>query len=145
MSRDCPKCRSTEIIKAGFAKSLQRYYCKECDFHFTLNTKGVSPEIKRLAIHLYIEGMGYRAISRITGISDVGIAKWINPIKNMLEPIRKREIRITELHKLEHFFITKELFNNFGWLLIGIEENRDICLFGSYTSGNCRIDSKMKN
>ena len=142
MSHLCPKCKSNRVVKAGFVRELQRYRCKKCSHHFTINKKGVSPDIKRLAIHLYLEGMGYRAISRITGISDVAIAKWINPIKETLRPLRKNEIQITELHKLEHFFITKELFNNFGWLLIGIEENKDVCLFGSYTSGNCRIAGK---
>jgi len=84
--------------------------------------------------------MGYRAISRVTGISDVAIAKWINPIKSSLLPMRKKSIRIKELHKLEHFFLTKDLFNNFGWLLIGIEENDKLCLFGSYATGNCKIE-----
>jgi transposase-like protein len=139
MLQFCRRCGGKQIIKAGFVNNLQRYQCKECSYHFTQNQKGVSPGVKRLAFHLYLEGMGFRAISRITGISDVAIAKWINPVKENLLPIRKQEIKITELHKLEHFFITKELFNKFGWLLIGIEENKDVCLFGSYTSGNCRI------
>ena len=142
MSLHCPKCESTIITKAGFVRNLQRFRCKECAHHFTINNKGVSTEIKRLAIHLYLEGMGYRAISRVIGISDVAVAKWINPILDTLKPMRKKEVRVKELHKLEHFFITKELFNNFGWLLIGIEENNDVCLFGSYTAGNCQIVGK---
>jgi transposase-like protein len=135
----CSKCGSYHIVKAGFVYGTQRYLCKECGFHFTLNRKGVDNEIKRLAVHLYIEGMGYRAISRITGISDVAIAKWISPMKENLLPFRKGKARLNELHKLEHFFITKELFNQYGWLLIGIEENSDICLLGSYTTGNCKL------
>jgi transposase len=107
-----------------------------------MNNRGVAPELKRLAIHLYLEGMGYRAISRITGISDVAIAKWINPLKLSLLPMRKKSIRVKELHKLEHFFLTKDLFNNFGWLLIGIEENKNLCLFGSYATGNCKIEAE---
>jgi len=130
------------VIKSGFVKEQQRYYCKKCSFHFTINNRGVASDIKRLALHLYLEGLSYRAISRVTGVSDVAIAKWIRPLKKSLHPIRKQQIRVTELHRLEHFFITKELFNKFGWLLIGLEENKDVCLFGSYTSGNCRIEEK---
>lgn len=132
------------MIKSGFVKEQQRYHCKTCSFHFTINNRGVASDIKRLALHLYLEGLSYRAISRVTGVSDVAIAKWIRPLKKSLHPIRKQQIRVTELHRLEHFFITKELFNKFGWLLIGLEENKDVCLFGSYSSGNCRIEEKSK-
>ncbi len=137
----CPKCNSHHFVKAGFVNGRQRYLCKECGLHFTINNKGVDAETKRLAVHLYLEGMGFRAISRITGVSDVAIAKWINPMKNGLNPIRKEKARVNDLHKIEHFFITKELFNQYGWLLIGIEENSDICLLGSYTTGNCKLTS----
>ena len=56
--------------------------------------------------------------------------------------IRKKEIHLKELHKLEHFFISKELFNQYGWLLIGTDENSEVCLFGSHVTGNCRILEK---
>ncbi|MCD4725759.1 MAG: hypothetical protein K8R63_13055 [Bacteroidales bacterium] len=144
MSTYCPRCGNTSVVKSGFVKQQQRHYCKKCFFHFTINNRGVPPDIKRLALHLYLEGLSYRAISRVTGVSDVAIAKWIRPVKKSLRPLRKQQIRVTELHRLEHFFITKELFNKFGWLLIGLEENKDVCLFGSYTSGNCRIEEKGK-
>ncbi len=137
----CRKCGDSHKVRAGFVNGIQRYKCKGCGFHYTLNQKGVAVEKKRLAVHLYLEGMGFRAISRITGVSDVAIAKWINPMKANLRPIRKAKVKVDELHKLEHFFITKELFNQYGWLLIGIEENKDVCLFGSYTIGNCRLSS----
>jgi len=135
----CSKCGSPNNIKAGFVNSIQRYRCKDCGYHFTMNKRGVSADVKRLAVHLYLEGVGFRAISRITGVSDVAIAKWINPMKESLAPMRKLRIKMTELHKIEHFLITKELFNKYGWLLIGTEENKDVCLLGSYTSGNLRL------
>ncbi|RLD80766.1 MAG: hypothetical protein DRJ15_06215 [Bacteroidetes bacterium] len=137
----CRKCGSRHRVKAGLIGGAQRYKCKDCGFHYTVNQKGVPADKKRLAIHLYLEGMGFRAISRITGVSDVAIAKWINPMKENLLPIRKEKIKVNEIHKFEHFFITKELFNQYGWLLIGTEENKGVCLFGSYTSGNCQITS----
>ncbi len=37
----CPKCGKVEtILKSGFVRGLQRYYCKECIYHFTLIKKG---------------------------------------------------------------------------------------------------------
>ncbi len=135
----CRKCGGSRNNKAGFVNSIQRYRCKDCGYHFTMNKRGVSADVKRLAVHLYLEGIGFRAISRIIGVSDVAIAKWINPMKETLAPMRKQKIKMSELHKIEHFLITKELFNKYGWLLIGIEENKDVCLLGSYTSGNLRL------
>lgn len=33
----CPKCSKDEtIVKSGFIRGTQRYFCKDCDFHFTL-------------------------------------------------------------------------------------------------------------
>ena len=135
----CGRCGSSTQVKAGYVGLRQRFKCKECGFHFTVHKRRVSLDIKRMAIHLYLEGLGFRAISRITGVSDVAVAKWINPIKDTLLPLRKENVKLNEIHKIEHFFITKELFNQYGWLLIGMEENKDVCLLGSYTSGNCRL------
>lgn len=135
----CRRCLGERIVKAGFVGVNQRYLCRDCGYHFTQNRKGVAVDIKRLAMHLFIEGLSYRAISRITGVSDVAVARWINPVKDGLLPLRRSRIKMAEIHKLEHFFYTKELFDKYGWLLIGIEENRDICLIGSYTVGNCRL------
>ncbi|TCN59520.1 LacI family DNA-binding transcriptional regulator [Flavobacterium circumlabens] len=34
----CPKCSKVEtILKSGFIRQKQRYYCKECNYNFTLN------------------------------------------------------------------------------------------------------------
>jgi hypothetical protein len=92
-----------------------------------------------MALHLYLEGMGFRAISRIIGVSDVAIAKWINPIKESLQPLRKESSGMQELHRIETFFITKEAFNRYGWLFIGMEDNAGLCLLGSYTMGSFKL------
>jgi transposase len=140
----CPRCASAFFVRAGFVKKRQRYRCKTCCYHFTLGSKGVAPDIKRLAVHLYLEGMSFRMISSVTGVSDVAVAKWIRPLREVLQPWRRRHVKAAEIHKLEHFFITKEMFNKYGWLLIGIEENADICLMGSSGTGNCRLHSAEK-
>ncbi|MHC0441075.1 LacI family DNA-binding transcriptional regulator [Flavobacterium sp. 3-210] len=34
----CPKCSKVEtVLKSGFIRQKQRYYCKECNYNFTLN------------------------------------------------------------------------------------------------------------
>lgn len=43
----CIKCEKVEsILKAGFLRGKQRYYCKECAFHFTINPGLESEEVK---------------------------------------------------------------------------------------------------
>ncbi len=138
----CPKCHSSVLIKSGFISGKQRYKCKSCNYYFTLNNRGVSRENKKLAFHLYLEGFSMREISRIIGVSDVAVGKWIRPVKQHLLPVRKRKIQRVELHRIEHFLLSREMFKQFGWLLIGLEENSDICLFGSTEVGNCQILEK---
>ncbi|MEA3476567.1 MAG: hypothetical protein U9R60_00165 [Bacteroidota bacterium] len=135
----CPKCHSADLIKSGFVADKQRFKCKKCNYFFTRNDKGVSNAKKRLAFHLYLEGYSLRAISRILGVSDVAVGKWINPLKSHLVPARKRKVKEVKLHKIEHFLLSREMFKQFGWLLIGLEENSNICLLGTTETGNCEL------
>jgi LacI family transcriptional regulator len=37
----CSKCEKTEtVLRSGFVRGKQRFYCKECSFHFTLHHEG---------------------------------------------------------------------------------------------------------
>jgi transposase len=64
---NCPKCKSTEYNKDGIARSLQRYKCKQCGYRYTVEKKSdlKSDETKRLALEMYLEGLGFRSIGRI--------------------------------------------------------------------------------
>ena len=57
----CPGCRSTKTNKNGFVQERQRYKCKRCFYQFTNHPpRGVPLEVKRLAIEMYLEGLGFR-------------------------------------------------------------------------------------
>jgi transposase-like protein len=68
---NCPKCKSTEYNKDGIVRSLQRYKCKQCGYRYTVEKKSdlKSDETKRLALEMYLEGLGFRSIGRILKIS----------------------------------------------------------------------------
>jgi len=138
---NCPRCSSVSIVKAGRVFGKQRYKCKSCNYFFTVRTKGMPSETKRMAIHLYLEGLSVRHIARILDVSDVAVGKWLKPAKPLLSSYRKPMIIVKPLHKVEHFLISREIFRKYGWLLIGLEENDGICLLGSIESGNCEIKS----
>lgn len=73
----CQKCQSENHVKDGIVKGKQRFICKECKYRYTVEYKGKSKEIKRLALHLYVEGWGFRSIARIVKVSNVAVLKWI--------------------------------------------------------------------
>ncbi|MCL5990485.1 MAG: hypothetical protein M1419_00070 [Bacteroidetes bacterium] len=88
--KKCPKCGTIKIIKHGIVKNRQRYTCKECNYHFTVFKLG--KELEKLyiirTIQLYLEGLGFRAISRVIGISHVTIINWVKKFGKELEFIR---------------------------------------------------------
>jgi transposase-like protein len=61
---NCPRCGSINYCKDGVIKGRQRYKCKDCVYHYTVEQKSdvKSIEISRLAFEMYLEGMGIRAI-----------------------------------------------------------------------------------
>lgn len=66
--------------------------------------------MKQKAVHLYLEGMGFRGIGRILGVSNVAVLKWINLAADMLRnklkqemPKQSRKIATMEWDELWHF------------------------------------------
>lgn len=104
----CPKCKSTNKIKSGFnSKKSQRYKCKDCGCHYSKSSSYRVPEEQRaLAIKLYLEGMGFRGIGRITGFSNVTIMKWVRKLGDNIQhnqPVPQGRVTIMELDELWHF------------------------------------------
>lgn len=80
---DCPRCESSQVIKSGFANNRQRYRCKSCNYFFTVLKEG-----KRIdnyyvvkALQLYLEGLSYREIERLLGVSHVSVSNWVKQYK----------------------------------------------------------------
>lgn len=81
--KECPVCRSTEVIKSGVIKDRQRYKCKQCGYFFTVDKIGkrINDYYVTKAIQLYVEGVSYREIERILGVSHVSVINWIKKYK----------------------------------------------------------------
>lgn len=69
----CLKCKSEKLVKDGVNTGFQRYKCKECGYNFTTGRASKSASLKRLALQLYLEGLGFRAIGRVLKVSNVWI------------------------------------------------------------------------
>jgi len=74
----CPKCKKKKIVKAGFINNQQRYKCKTCSYHFTINEHQKPDYLKRMAILLRLQGYSYRQIEKLLGVSNVCVFKWID-------------------------------------------------------------------
>ncbi len=81
--KNCPQCQSNNVIKSGVIKKRQRYKCKECNYYFTVNKLGkqIDNYYVTKALQLYLEGLSYREIERILGVSHVSIINWVKKYK----------------------------------------------------------------
>ncbi len=78
-SPKCPKCDSIEVAKNGIIKERQRFRCKKCAYNFTVDKigKGISSYYVIKALQLYIEGVSFREIERLLGVSHVSVMNWV--------------------------------------------------------------------
>ena len=79
MSNFCPKCQQSNIVKSGIVKERQRFLCRDCNYHFTVKKLGkqIDDYYVTKALQLYLEGLSFREIERIIGVSHVTISSWI--------------------------------------------------------------------
>lgn len=96
MIQKCPKCSSEAFTKAGVIGSRQRYKCRSCNYHFTVSKDGKSTDIQvvKRALQLYLEGMSYREIESVLGVSHVSVMNWVKKY-NIIRPS-------DESHKVSH-------------------------------------------
>jgi len=104
----CPKCKSENTKKGGWRNGLergkvQRYYCNDCNYHFT--PKGFDfrmrvHEIKiKKAFELFNQGYSYAQIAhKIKGVSRQTIGKWLDKYN-----IQKPKERIIEHEQRNQF------------------------------------------
>lgn len=117
----CPKCNSENIVKSGVVKGRQRHRCKRCNYYFTVNKLGKQIDnyyvIK--ALQLYIEGVSYREIERILGISHVSVMNWVKKyrIKAPANHEYRPTYRIASHHELIEFLQDPENTQGSGLLI----------------------------
>jgi len=120
----CPKCQAEKFVKHGKVKVVQRYLCKQCGYKFTVDKLGKSIEKQYVvrAIQLYLEGLGFRAIERILGVSHVAVMNWVKQLGQGIELARMEEMKVdvAEVDELCSFVGVKKTLCGSGLLLTGI-------------------------
>ena len=115
----CPKCKSKNFRKDGIVKSRQRYFCKDCKHRFTVEQVGKPNKIKRDALILYLEGLGFRSIGRFLNVSHVAVFNWIKSFGERLDEFRNPEdIEVVELDEMHTYIGSKKTTVGSGLLLI---------------------------
>ena len=103
----CPKCKSSQKKKNGFRRGKQSYKCKNCGCQYVENPqpRGYSNEVKQLCLKMYLNGMGFRAIARVTEIDHTTIINWVEEAGESLsdEPQDDEIPEITEIDELQTF------------------------------------------
>lgn len=77
--RICPKCGGAKHVKSGVVNQRQRFRCKACNYNFTVEKVGkkIDDYYVIKALQLYVEGVSYREIERLLGVSHVTVLNWV--------------------------------------------------------------------
>ena len=117
----CPKCQSQELIKSGVIKKRQRFRCKKCAYSFTVLKEGkkIDPYYVIKALQLYIEGVTFREIERILGISHVSVMNWVKKynIKAPENYAYRPTYKVLTHTELIGFFTDKESLKSSGCMI----------------------------
>lgn len=104
----CPNCGSDHYVKSGIINQRQRYKCKACNYFFSVNKigKSIDQYYVNKALQLYLEGLSYREIERILGISHVSIMNWVKKynIKRPYNPNYHPTYKILNAGELSSYF-----------------------------------------
>jgi transposase-like protein len=117
--KNCPKCQSKDYCKDGIVKGRQRFKCKSCHYRFTVDHLGKPEKIKRDALELYLEGLGFRSIALFLKVSHVTVYNWIKEFGTKVELVRNTAgIEVVELDEMHTYIGTKKTIAGYGLLLI---------------------------
>jgi transposase-like protein len=74
---NCPGCGSAELRRTGLKQGARRYCCRACGRYCTDKPPKFSAQTKALAIQMYLNSMGIRAIGRVLNASPASVLTWI--------------------------------------------------------------------
>jgi len=128
---NCPKCKSSNHKKNGIVGERQRYKCHDCDYNYSVDIKSTASStfVKRQALQLYLEGLGFRSIGRFLGVSHVSVQKWIKKFGQELEDLKsENEISIVEMDEMHTYIGNKKNIAGSGLLLIELGKSSSTAL-----------------
>ena len=129
----CPQCSCPASVKNGTRQGKQRYRCRQCGCTYTQSWSGkVHPRIKQMALLLHLNGLGFRRIGQVLGVSHVSVQRWWRQHVTAFQPARPvagEQFETVELDELWHWHEKKNAKSGFGLLWI---EPADASSLGSW-------------
>ena len=107
----CPRCSNNNFIRDGIVKGRQHYKCKQCFYHYSVLPKaGISTELKALAIKMYLEGLGFRSIGRILGVSNVSVLNWVRSYGQRAQALQqpRTEVKAIQMDEVRSYIGSKK-------------------------------------
>lgn len=138
---ECIKCKSISRVKRGIVGGKQRYTCKDCGYNYTVMKKSSAKpdKMKRQALQLYLEGLGFRSIGRFLSVSHVSVYQWIKSFGQKIEKIKSdQQIEVVEMDEMHTYIGSKKTIAGFGLLLIEMGKDSSIAYLGieAYKQGS---------
>lgn len=119
--KQCPNCSAEKYIKAGIVSNRQRYKCKICNYYFTVDKVGkqIDDYYVNKALQLYLEGLTYREIERILGVSHVSVSNWVKKygIKRPYSAKYHPTYKILNHKELQNYFLDAKNITGAGVLV----------------------------
>lgn len=115
----CPECQSSHIRKNGKRRGKQNYICVDCSRQFIDRyspPQGYRDEIKRHCLRMYVNGMGFRGIERVTGVHHTTVISWVKQVGECLPDAYTPDQtpQVGELDELETFVGSKKTKSGCG-------------------------------
>ena len=101
----CPRCQSGNTRKDGHQNAKQRWECKDCGriFRDSYSTLGYHPQVKQICLNMYLNGMRFRGIKRVTGIAHATIINWVRESGEELPEDESEQPELAELDELQTY------------------------------------------
>jgi transposase len=120
----CPKCTQPHVVKAGKARSTQRWLCRGCGYQFARTTpRGRPVWQKSLAVFLYCHGLSMNALGKMFGVRASSVLQWIRRFVTEYaakpEPVGKAIV--LEVDEMWHFLKKNGTNSGSGKLVIVIQ------------------------
>lgn len=102
----CPACAcATRQTRAGFNRcGTQRLHCQHCRRYYTLEPKkkGYSPQVRRAALRMYVDGINFRRTARLIGVAPQTVVNWVKEACDALptrpSPAQAQTVEMDELY-----------------------------------------------
>ena len=129
----CPKCNKTErILKSGIIRGKQRFYCKDCNYHFTLvhNTRK-----SKLESNTQDRPTSLKDIAKAAGVSITTVSRALKNHPDIGKETRNEIRQLAEGMNYQPNIIAQSLVNRSTSTLGVIIPNLETTFFSSMLSG----------